>query len=577
MEEPHRAFSLANNDKLNDELDYLNNWYDDDTRSYRAEVFNEIEVSSELHTMTDRERMVCRWIALLNAMGGVYERFYTGFRASMAYNNGKCLVRWIGPKEDGNFAMAKQQREAQRALQFYKEKGFFKSREEAVQSAIGLFLDAAKKDDPIGHCVAAFLHGGNSWMTENDLDLAPDLQAYADDTALFLGRLDDDFVYYRGEQSLITIAPPGAGKTRCHVLPNLKSFMGGAIVLDIKGECAEETAAWRHENVGPVKLFAPSHPDQSHKFNPLSFLPQDVDKVWDEARFLTNLLIVPTSLNEPVWENQGRDFLTLIICYVNFLPEDQRNMARVLYYVNDVGLNELLEKVIGHPNFAEAMQRIATRFRNMRKDAERQFQGVLSGAAQHLSVWEGTNVSRVTSSTDWSPLDFRKSSPLTLYLVVKPNEIESFAPLLRVIIALHVRMLIENNPSDDASKVLFMLDELPRLGRMEPIREALEVGRSYKLQLWMFCQYLGQLNATYGQDIAEGLVSSCGAEMYMNPDAKTAATLSKKLGHKQGLLDNDRKPLVEATDLTGPDYRNKIISLIQSERPCLLDKTMNHF
>ena len=379
------------------------------------------------------------------------------------------------------------------------------------------------------------------------------------------------------EKSLITIAGPGSGKTQCHVLPNLNSFNGAAIVLDIKGECFRHSYKWRKENVGPIIPFAPTTGSKSARYNPLSFISQDENQVWEDSRLLAELLIVPKNQHDPTWETQGRQLLTMIIAYVVYLPDERRNMASVLDLLNGIGFEDALEILTKEVSpFPSAMRRTAHNFKRMKADAEKQFQGVVSGALQHLAIWEGPVVERLTSTSDWSPLDFRKSPAPTLFLIIKPNEIETYAPLLRVIIAQHVRMLMQEEPDRTAPPVLFMLDELPRLGRMEPIREALEVGRSYRLQLWMFAQFVGQLSDAYGKEIAEGMIESCGVRMYMNPGQETAEKLSKALGTRENMLTGKTEPVVTPQALTGPDWKDDILVFATGEKPLRLKKAFFH-
>lgn len=115
---------------------------------------------------------------------------------------------------------------------------------------------------------------------------------------LQLGSLNGSKVLGKTEKSLITIAGPGSGKTQCHVLPNLNSFKGAAIVLDIKGECALNSAKWRKDNVGPVILFAPANSAASKRYNPLTFVSQNPNVVWEDSRLLAELLVVPTALGQ---------------------------------------------------------------------------------------------------------------------------------------------------------------------------------------------------------------------------------------------------------------------------------------
>ncbi len=83
---------------------------------------------------------------------------------------------------------------------------------------------------------------------------------------------------------MVTIAPPGSGKTQCNVFPNLLTWKGPAIVLDISGDIYEHTAGWRAAHVGPVYKFSPLEPEDSHKYNPLAFVRNEPDFIWEDAR-----------------------------------------------------------------------------------------------------------------------------------------------------------------------------------------------------------------------------------------------------------------------------------------------------
>lgn len=413
-------------------------------------------------------------------------------------------------------------------------------------------------------------------LSEIDGKITRDSNVFDYERGLPLGG-DSGVVYFNSEKSLITLAAPGSGKTQCHVLPALNQYEGSVIVLDIKGECLQESGHWRHENVGPVLAFAPAQPEQSNKYNPLSFVSQDPNQVWEDARLVAEMLVVPKSKSDPTWETQGRQLLTLLIAYVAYQSDEERNMATILDLISEIGLEEAFDDIMeeGAP-FPSSMCRTANKFRQMRETAEKQFQGVLSGASQHLTVWEGSAVEKITKSSDWSPEDFRSSPPISLYLCVPPNAIETYAPLLRVIIGQHVRELMKEEPDRNAPHILFMLDELPRLGKMEPIREALEVGRSYGIKLWMFAQYAGQLQEAYGKEIADGMIESCGARIYMNPGADTAEKLAKTLGTRENLLTGKTEPVVTPQELMGPEWRDDMLVFATGEPPLRLKKVFFH-
>ena len=130
---------------------------------------------------------------------------------------------------------------------------------------------------------------------------------------------------------MITIAPPRSGKTQCHVFPNLLTWTGPAVVLDISGDIYETTSKWRAENVGPVWKFSPLEPDASHCYNPLTFVRGHPDYIWEDAKLLAEMMIVPSNTSEAFWDNEARTVLTAAIahvCYSN--PPENRPMHAVL-------------------------------------------------------------------------------------------------------------------------------------------------------------------------------------------------------------------------------------------------------
>lgn len=383
-------------------------------------------------------------------------------------------------------------------------------------------------------------------------------------------------VYYTGEASLLTIAPPGKGKTQCHILPTLASYRGPAIVLDVKGECYEQTARWRSQNVGPVMRFNPVDPDNSAAYNPLAFVDSDPQELWESSRFLADLLVVVQSKSDSTWETQGKDLLTLIIAFVASVGEPQeRTMSTVLDLIATLGLAEMLDYVRDPDNtFPPAMRRAAARFAQMSQNAPKQFEGVLSGASQHLQVWEGPKVEKVTGRADWKPQDLRQSPYPTLYLCIPPNAIETYSSLLRVIVGQHVRQLMRPAGRTTAP-VLFLLDELPRLGRMEPIREALEVGRSYGIKLWMIAQYPEQLLQAY-PNVGDGMMESCDVRMYMSPSSATAEKIEKAFGVSRNIFTKREGPQLSSQDILGPTHRDSIFVLGANEQPMVLRKRFFH-
>ncbi|WLB57443.1 type IV secretory system conjugative DNA transfer family protein [Bradyrhizobium japonicum] len=521
--------------------------------------------SRPAHEFTDHEKFVFQLAMILGALGEIPRDEAEEFVASVVHAGGKCQIDGTARGDVGNFVAVHSLVKSGNA--HYVPKPL------AAHATTISELIARQQAAPASPVL-------RKWLEQY---VSPPPGTAPQDSALFseeggpyalpLGKQSTGkTLYYVGETSLLTVAPSGKGKTQCHILPTLARYRGPAIVLDIKSECFEHTAEWRKANVGPVIRFNPVEPEQSSRYNPLAFVDDTPDELWESSRFLADLLVVTNNKTDLSWESQGRDLVTLLIAYVTAMHDvEERHMARVLDFVATIGLEDMLAMVSASDSpFPSSMRRIAARMLQMMRNAPKQFEGVLSGASQHLQLWEGSKLERATSASDWKPEDFTTAPYPTLYLCIPPNAIDTYAPILRVIIGQHVRRLMRTDHKTSAP-ILFLLDELPRLGRMAPIREALEVGRSYGIKLWMVAQYPEQLTAAYAE-VGEGMMESCDVRMYMNPTAATADRLAKAFGKSRNVLDSSRKQMLEAAEILGPGHRDSIFVLAANELPQILQK-----
>jgi type IV secretion system protein VirD4 len=378
-------------------------------------------------------------------------------------------------------------------------------------------------------------------------------------------------VVFTREGSAITIAPPGSGKTQCHVFPTLLTWKGPAVVLDVKGEIYAGTSKWRKENVGPVYKFSPLDPSSSASWNPLTAVRSDPENLWEDSRFLADMMMVPSNTKDPFWDNRARDVLTAAIARTCLEPDpSKRSLGDVLDVFHGVGWDKFIMTLQMAVDI-----RSMTRAGSSLKDMEPKTRdGVLQTGLSSLSAWDGDRIERATRKSDWSPLDLRGGKNPTIYICLRPNEVDSYISVLRVFIAQHIRALISTLPPHGSAPILFLLDEFPRLHKMPPIQEALDLGRQYGIRLWMFAQSLGQLEDAY-ESVAEGMVGSCAIRMYMNPSLhdETAQKLSDQIGMQEGVLDNTRQKIVEAPVLAGPEYKDSVIVMATGFKPFRLKKS----
>lgn len=519
-------------------------------------------ISRSLGAMEQREREFLRTTYRLYNAGKITMDQWRRFSFAFINGNGKASIdafKFSAP-------YGSDVKDGPSALRYFQDKT-----EGSVDSSVNALmrvLEEAGDGDSTVKEAQTRMHGGGAWLAPEDVPSTP--FAGAEKLAVRLGLIEGSNLElsYPGEGSLITIAPPGSGKTQCFVLPNMLSWPGAAVVLDVKGEIYAATSKWRAANVGPVFKFSPLDPANSHCYNPLEFIRKEPDFIWEDSRFLADMMIVPSGGSDPFWENMARDVLTAAIAYVCYSSEPKdRPMSKVMDLLFGMGWDEMVMALQTNLRVS-AMRQTGHGLSEMERKTR---DSVLKTAQSSMSAWQGERIARATSRADWSPMDLRHGTP-TIYICINPNEIDSYLSLLRVVIAQHIRMLTSVLPARDSSPVLFVLDELPRLRKMPPVDEALNIGRQYGIRLWMFAQSFGQLKEAYPN--ADGMLGSCAVRMFMNVplNDELAQKLSDMLGYREGPLDASRTKLVEPLELAGPNYRDIALVLATNTKPAKVRK-----
>ena len=535
--------------------------------------FIQFRISRNLAMMEQREREFLRTTYLLANSKKLGDNQYDYYRFAFINGNGKASIDeynyYLIDKDNTGSGNIEGVKDGPTLIKYYQDQ-FDASVDSAINNLLKVMENLGQDVSNTKHLneMKNRIHGGGIWFGEDDINES--IFNSKGNYQLNLGQLQDSdtLLHYSDEGSLITIAPPGSGKTQCFVLPNMLNWKGAALVLDVKGEIYAATHKWRSKNVGQVFKFSPLDPNNSNSYNPLVFIRQDGDYIWEDSRFLADMMIVPSGASDPFWENMARDVLTAAVAYVSFNNEPvDRPMSKVLDLIYGLGWDEMIIALKTNI-FVAAMRQTGHALGEMEK---KQRDSVLKTAQSSLSAWQGERIAKVTKKSDWNPLDLRKGSP-TIYICINPNEIDSYLSVLRVFIAQHIRMLTTDLPPRDSAPVLFMLDELPRLKKMPPVEEALNIGRQYGIKLWMFAQSYGQLKEAYPNP--EGLLGNCVVRTFMNVplNDELATKLSDQLGYRPDNLGNTKEKLVEPLELAGPKYRDTILVLATNSKPVRIQK-----
>jgi type IV secretion system protein VirD4 len=440
---------------------------------------------------------------------------------------------------------------------------------------------------------AKVLGTGAHWLNAQDLASSNVYTTTPSRKSLILGIHKDTgrVVYYPHNESLVTIGGSGSGKSQAHVITNLLNYPGSAFILDVKGELWEKTAGYRQKHFGPCYRFSPTDPKaNTHAYNPFDFISQNPDDAAHECAVLAHQLVGEPTGDNKYWANRARDFIWAFAMMVALNHSKQtRNLtylARYLalptnfddingkeYKASETGQVMQAMRAMGTKTGIADLQAVPNTFESSIQDNAR-IESVMDTARQFTSAFARSIITSATLAySDWKPADLRNRTGTSVYISLRPGDLEPFAPVLRLIFQQHARELIAKQAAPDAPPVTFFLDEMPQLGAMPSLTDLLDLGRSAGIRIWLFGQYFGQFDKAY-KKLAKGLISGCRVACWMKPDDDAMGFIKPALGTTHSYFSNDRRPLAAEDQLRGREFADDIIAISPGETPMRLSKLM---
>ncbi len=308
-------------------------------------------------------------------------------------------------------------------------------------------------------------------------------------------------VLFGEDRHLLTIAPTGAGKGRGVIVPNLLRYEGSVIVIDPKGETWHVTRRRRREMGHEVRVLDPFRVVGSgtDSLNPFDLFDRPGALLDADAEMIATLLAGEQGqLKEPFWDNWGRSLLAGVIAAVAETTTGAgRSFARVReILMSDDAAYNLAALLDAHPRLNRLSRQNISAFLPITDQTR---SGILSTAQSYLKVFNSDAALRSLVKSTISLDDVREGAPVTIYIVVPPEKLESHGSLMRLWVGA-LLLTVMSRKQRPERPTLFLLDEAAQLGEFPPLRQAMTLLRGYGLQVWPFFQDLSQLQSLYKND-----------------------------------------------------------------------------
>lgn len=345
-------------------------------------------------------------------------------------------------------------------------------------------------------------------------------------------------LHYTGERHLLTVAPTRSGKGVSAVIPNLLTYRGSMLVVDPKGENALITAQRRGKGDGKggirglgqrVLLLDPWNIAASRlgipqaRFNPLDWIKECDPDAAENAFILADSLVIAEAAKgeDRFWDEEAKAVLTGVILYV--ATAEAEAGSRTLGRVRDIvcldydRLRDILEKMYKHPH--PVVRSTATRTA-LKED--KLLSGVMASVQAHTHFLDSPRIRESLATSSFS-FDMMKREPTTIYLILPSDRLHTFGRWLRMLIQQAITVNARNIGIKPAKPILFLLDEMPSLGRLPALEQAYSLMAGFGMQLWGICQDLSQLARTYGENGYQTFISNSGVIQYFGSRDKMTA------------------------------------------------------
>lgn len=340
------------------------------------------------------------------------------------------------------------------------------------------------------------------------------------ESGFFFGYKNIDYIGKPEDKDghVLIVGGAGSGKSSCIAIPTLETWRGTIFAIDIKGELTEQ---WNkiHSPKRTFKVFDFTV-DLSNKeemkafsgYDPFYFMRQSGEvNLVQNAREISHAIIpLPLNISDPFWIQSARHVLTAVLLYGYSIGASfNSTMTRI----QSTPIWDLIEEINNSDNLTAKMH--LSQFNQIEDPTNNK---MLIGIGAELSskvIVFTTDLriknifSNIKNSIKWEDLENQN-----IFMRISEDKLGQWDGVLTMMLTQLIRTM-ERRPEKYSSNskklppVLLLLDEFPRLGKVEVIDNAIATLRSKNVTICLMVQSLAQLDKIYGKESRKIILDNC--------------------------------------------------------------------
>lgn len=396
-------------------------------------------------------------------------------------------------------------------------------------------------------------HGTSRWAKESEIfepinlkkeikgKQPKDITSKLDSEGTMLAAVKGKPIILRDEswknKNVAIIGGSGAGKTDAYVMTNILNTKNKSIVAtDPKGELYQRTSEIKRKQGYKVYLVNFSDTEHSDRYNPFTYIKKDTDALKIAKTFVMNS--VDDIKKVDFWDKAEAALLSAFILYIKYeRPVEEHNFASVFNFATTsyerihAIFRKLDDNHIARKAYEQAIAKLEDKVRA----------NVFISLLVTLDLWKYKEICDFTAVSDFNFQDIGKEK--TIVYVIIPIAEETFRPLISTFFTQlfsELYDLADHNFNKLPVPVRMILDEFNNLGKIPRFEERLSTTRSYRIEVSMIIQSIGQLRDRFGKEKADEIIDNCDTRLFLGSNAPDSLEyFSKMLGYTTVRVQNE--------------------------------------
>ena len=397
------------------------------------------------------------------------------------------------------------------------------------------------------------LLGANKHVTEGTVSKVDSVKEpfgiiYAREKGRYYNQSED------APNSVAVFGTPGSGKSQGVFIPTLLSYgskdtekpageQPSVFVVDIKGELLQKSYTYRHDTMHrKIKylsfgdsVISEQAPCKYDPFGIMDFVENDIQGVTEIANAL-----IPMAKNEsnPYFTQQARTLLAGLLYSMYKYTAEKFSFAECLKMICSAPVSQLIETFcIGSgseskPDCEKGWMLLSSFYKQATQEDEAEsFANVRDTMLGPIRLI-ATN-DNIINAFDTSKGDVIRPQDLLdgdVYICIKEQYLDADQPNILNLIVNQFLSFFSRFENDTDKRILFMLDEFPRLGELKKVTEGVNLYRSRGIRFLIAAQSIDQIKEKYGQEHFGVLMDGIGTTLVLRAVGTSAEYFSHRVG-----------------------------------------------